>query len=248
MNHLETITCQLAVQVWLVGFSISPSERRGLLFFKLCFYTNLGRLPFWICDCLKVYSIQLTAIRAVPWVWFRTMQNGWGAWRMLSLEISIHWQSFSYNNTFSEPASPRQIWERTKNLKIANFRSRRPRAFPNDNRCLGIRLQWDTNFMVRSKPWIDSRILEYSESSCSITWNPWTVFSVFSNTDYIESIVNSTKFNKEQQTVFNTILGEILPGVTTDNPEAPIQRLFNRYELRPPAYFLDAPADTGKNI
>lgn len=49
------------------------------------------------------------------------------------------------------------------------------------------------------------------------------------NIDDMESIFFSTeKFNKEQQNVFNKILGEILPGVKADNPEAPIE---NHYSL-----------------
>ena len=35
---------------------------------------------------------------------------------------------------FCEPASPRRIWERTKHFIIADFRRRRPGAFPNDAR------------------------------------------------------------------------------------------------------------------
>ena len=71
-----------------------------------------------------------------------------------------------------------------------------------------------------------------------------------SSTDDIEYIVSCTKnFNNEQQqNVFNTILGEILPGDTFDNTGAPVQRPFEHYSQLPRAYFLDAPGCTGKTF
>ena len=70
-----------------------------------------------------------------------------------------------------------------------------------------------------------------------------------SNTDDMESIISCTeKFSKEQQNVFNIILGEILPGVTAENPEAPVQLPFYHYSLGPRAYFLNALGGTGKTF
>ncbi len=69
------------------------------------------------------------------------------------------------------------------------------------------------------------------------------------NTQKIESIeVNTTKFNKGQNNVFNTILGAILPGVTAENLCAPFQSPFNHQSACSRAYFLDAPGRTGKTF
>ena len=56
------------------------------------------------------------------------------------------------------------------------------------------------------------------------------------------------KFNKDQRKVFNTIVGEILHGMTADNLYAPVQSPFNHQSAYSRAYFLDAPGGTGKTF
>ena len=52
---------------------------------------------------------------------------------MLSLLISIDYQSSFIIMAFCESASPRWIWKRTEHLIITDFQRRHPLVFPNDN-------------------------------------------------------------------------------------------------------------------
>ena len=67
------------------------------------------------------------------------------------------------------------------------------------------------------------------------------------NTETIETIEQNIKtFIKGQTNVFNTIVGEIVPGVTAENLDAPVQRPFNHKSACSRAYFLYASGGTGK--
>ena len=55
-------------------------------------------------------------------------------------------------------------------------------------------------------------------------------------------------FNDEQRSVFNTIVEEILPGVTDKDPFSPVQALNTFKGKSAKAYFLDAPGGTGKTF
>ena len=69
------------------------------------------------------------------------------------------------------------------------------------------------------------------------------------DTKNIDSIaMNTKKFNKGQKEVFNTIVGEILLGVTAGNLHAAVQRPSNHQSTRSRTYFLDAPGGTGKTF
>ena len=69
------------------------------------------------------------------------------------------------------------------------------------------------------------------------------------NRQVIEMIVSNTKlFNSEQKNVFNIILGEILPVVTSENLCRPFLRPFNCRSACSRAYFLYGQEGTTKPL
>ena len=168
---------------------------------------------------------------------------------MLSPLISIDKQRFSIIMAFCEPASPRRIWERIKHFIITDFRRRHPGAFQNDNFVEEYVLNEIRTSLYKISPVLTLEPFNIPRAPVRSYDMPFQHSAPLSNADDIKSIISCTeKFRKEQRNVFNTILGEILPGVTADNPEAPVQRPFNHYSLRPCSYFLDAPGGTEKTF
>ncbi len=55
-------------------------------------------------------------------------------------------------------------------------------------------------------------------------------------------------FNKGQKAVFNAVVGEILHGVTADQPFAPVSEKKGSTERKSSGTFLDAPGGTGKTF
>ena len=180
------------------GCTISARERESVAFFEHCFYTNLGRFPLRICACMKVFNIQLTEMHAVPWVSFRMMQNGCGAWRMLSLFILIDWLNFSYNNSFCEPACPRRIWEKNKHFIKADFWRRHPGAFQNDNSVEEYALNEIQTSLSERSPALTLESLNLPRAPFRSYKISAQYYAPLPNTDDIESIVSCPKkFNKE---------------------------------------------------
>ena len=148
---------------------------------------------------------------------------------------------------FCEPASPRRIWGSPKHFTIVDFRRRHPGAFPNDNHVDKYVLIEIQTSLLEISPALTLEYLNLPIAPVRSCDTPLLDSAPLSNTDDINSINPVQKSSTKSNRMFHLkIWGEILPGVTVDNPEAPVRCPFNHYYLRPRAYFLGAPGGREK--
>ena len=175
--------------------------------------------------------------------WLRCMQEAF------SSNFDHLTEVFTIIMAFCEPANPLRIWEKTKHQMIADFRRRHIGEYLTDELAEAYVLNEIQNSLREISPSLSFKSLnlpvppEHSYHIDTESTEP------VPTTENIESVMSSTKnFNNEQRRVFNTIIGEILPGVTTENLSAHVKRPFNHQCACSRAYFLDAPGGTGKTF
>ena len=132
--------------------------------------------------------------------------------RLFSSNFDYLTEVFSIIMGFCEPSNPLRIWERTKNLKIADFRKRNAGVVLNDG--LAADYVWNEilNWFTEISPTLSLKSLNLPRpaKSCYHIETDGQEHRV--DTKNIVSIgFNTKKFNKYQKELFNTIVGEILP-------------------------------------
>ena len=156
---------------------------------------------------------------------------------------------FSIIMAFFEPSNPLRIWERTKNLIIPDFRKRNAGLVVNDGLVADYVLNQIQNLLIEVSPALSLKSLNLptpAERSYHIEADVQE--QPLDRKNIVSIALNSEKFNKDQEEVLNTIVGEILSGVTADNLHAPVERPFNHQSACFRGYFLDAPGGTGKTL
>ena len=140
-------------------------------------------------------------------------------------------------------------FRKNKNLIMADFRKRHSGVFLNDGLAADYVLNDIQNFLteVSSTLCLKSLNLPRRAERCyHIETDDQEHPADMKNID--STALNTNKFNKDQNVVFNTIVVEILPGLIADNLHAPVQRLVNYQSACSRTYFLDAPDGTGKTF
>ena len=154
---------------------------------------------------------------------------------------------FSIIMAFCEPSNPLQIWQRTKELMMPDFRRRHLGTVLDDELANDYILTEIQDLLTQISPSLTLESINLPVPSVFVRHDQLENTQTAKNIQVIERIVSNAKLlNNEQKKVFNIILGETLPGVTSENLRRSVQSPFNLRSACSGAYFLDAPGGTGK--
>ena len=175
--------------------------------------------------------------------WFRCMQD------TFSSNFDRLTEVFSIIMVFLRMSNPLRIRARTKNLMMADFRRRHREAVLNEEFPKNYALNEIQNPLTEISPALtleSLNLLKPPERSyhAHIEDTDRVV-----STQSLESMeLNTKKLNEGQENVLNTMVDEILPGITAENLFAPVQRPFHHQSSYSRAYFLDADEGAGKTF
>ena len=129
---------------------------------------------------------------------------------------------------FCETSNSLRIWERAKELMISDFRRRHLGKVLDDELANDYVLTEIQDSLTDISPSLTLQSLNLPLPSIFVRHDKLQNAQTAKNIQVIERIVSNTKLlNNEPKYVFRIIVGEILPGVTSENLLGSVQSPFN---------------------